>query len=260
MTKIKNTLNDYTSYNNTVWQYWEKKDNKDIPGYISYCMDRVKKQANKDELNYVLITPENLNEYITLTDLPKHFYDLKEIAHRADFIRIYVLYHYGGMWIDADAFAKDSFIQLFNDLNDNQVVYWDKKDKKEPIENSLLLSRKNSNIMKVWYDKIKNILDHTTNIEWTEIGGSVFRNILDTSTNKENKVYDQSATCFPVHWSDAKRFFESGDSDFLIRKNQPIVMLYNHIFPKDFKNLNDKEFNDWLTTSDTVLADLMRKY
>ena len=244
--------------NHTVWQYWEKKDNKNIPGYISYCMNRVKNQSNKDGMNYILITPENLNQYIPKNELPKYFYDLKEIAHRADFVRIYILYYYGGMWIDADGFTKGSFIPLFNDLYKNEIVYWDNESKNEAIENSLLLSRPFSNGMKIWYNKIINILNTKKDIEWTEIGGTIFRNILN-NLNK-NKVYNLSETCFPIHWSDSKLFFKKGNSDFLIRENQPIVMLYNHIFPKEFKSLNDEEFNEWLITSDTVLADLMRKY
>jgi mannosyltransferase OCH1-like enzyme len=127
------SVSKYKEYNNTVWQYWEKKNDKEPPGYITYCMNRVNSQANKDNLNYILITPDNMYKYIPDKDIPKNFYEVKEIAHRADFIRIYVLLHYGGMWVDSDSFIKGSLVQLFNDLHRNEMVYWDRKGEKEPI-------------------------------------------------------------------------------------------------------------------------------
>jgi hypothetical protein len=111
----------------------------------------------------------------------------------------------------------------------------------------------------LWYDKIKDILDTTKDFEWTEIGGTAFRNILKVN-RYPTKVYDQDYTCYPVHWSDSDIFFEKGDSNMLIRENQPLIMLYNHIFPKDFKDMNSEEFGEWLYSSDTILADMMRKY
>ena len=151
---------------------------------------------------------------------------------------------------------------MFNDLNYYELVYWDRKQKNEPVENSMILSRKDGLFIKEYYDKINTILNSKKDIKWTEIGGEIFRNMLndlDGNVNRQRiKMYDQDDTCYPVHWSNSNLFFEKGKSDFLLRENQPVIMLYNHIFPKGFKDMNDSQFGNWLKTSDTILADLIR--
>jgi hypothetical protein len=165
------------------------------------------------------------------------------------------------MWIDADAFVKGSFNELFDNLVHNEFVYWDRNKKKDKsIENSLLLAKKESKIIKMWYDEMVYILNNKKNIEWTEIGGSLIRNILESQLVKNVKVYNQDETCYPVNWKNADVFFSRGECDFLLKENQPVVMLYNHIFPEKFKNMNKQEFSEWLEVSDTILADLMKKF
>jgi len=249
--------------NNTVWQYWERKNGREIPGYIAYCMDRTKKQCEKDGLRYVLITPENLTEYIPSGVIPANYYQLEQIAHRADYVRVAVLLYYGGYWMDSDCLVVDTLRPLFDDLKHNDIVYFDIfEDTDVEVQIGLLGARQFSSIYYKWHTKINKVLSKSLTFDWTAIGGDLLRNIVNQDLkNKKSDIlcYDQYETVYPLHWTQANEFFKNKNSDYIRRDFQPAVMLYNHIFPKKFKDLDKEGFAKWLKTSKTVLADLMRK-
>ena len=249
--------------NNTVWQYWEKKDGRDIPGYIAYCMERTRRQCAIDGLKYVLITPENLTKYIPANKIPNNYYLLEEIAHRADYVRVAALLYYGGFWVDSDCLIIDSLRPLFDDITKrrNDIVYFDISEKDDDVEVQigLLGSKQFNSIYYKWYTRINTVLKKSVNFDWTAIGGDLLRKIINRDNKSKILCYDQDETTYPLHWTQASDFFKVGNSDYLRRDFQPAIMLYNHIFPKEFKNLDDKQFMKWLKTSKTVLADLMRK-
>lgn len=101
-------------FDNPIWQLWlQGKEN--MPPIIKFCTDSIVKQ-NPDR-NVILVTQENLKDYITLPDyiIEKHKKGIISNTHLSDIIRLYLLCQYGGTWIDATIYMSDKMPQYILD-------------------------------------------------------------------------------------------------------------------------------------------------
>lgn len=120
--KLSKTPKEYR-----IWQYWNG-DIQNAPDIVKCCIKSVEKY--KGELEHVILNDENIKNYITI---PDYIYELKnqgiiKAAHFADIVRTYLLYEYGGLWIDATVlltaplpeYIRDSELFVFqNDENED---------------------------------------------------------------------------------------------------------------------------------------------
>src|SRR5262249_11420795 len=74
-----------------VWAYWEGP----CPPYVALCLEILVRRAGARVLDRQAFDELWTSE----RDLP---IDDLYVAHRADFVRAYLLAHHGGLWIDAD--------------------------------------------------------------------------------------------------------------------------------------------------------------
>ncbi len=86
--------------NYRIWQYWDEGI-ENAPEIVKACMSSVDKY--KGNLERTILCEKTIKDYI---DIPDYIYELKNKgiigkAHYADIIRTYLLYEYGGCWIDA---------------------------------------------------------------------------------------------------------------------------------------------------------------
>jgi hypothetical protein len=86
----------------TVWQFWDSGYSK-IPDGIKICIDRTRLIAEESGLDYVLITDDNIGQYLYLPDFIMKKYNSGDITkpHFSDILRMALLAKYGGLWIDA---------------------------------------------------------------------------------------------------------------------------------------------------------------
>lgn len=246
-----------------VWQYWETKPGHNKPGYIELAMNLVQKSCEQDNIKYVKITPENLSEYVNIATLPKNWHNIKQIAHKADYLRAVLLYNYGGLWLDADVIVKNGFEPLIDDLkNADLVVFGDDNDE---ISIGIIAARKNSPFIKEWLDKMTEKINKNTDFNWTEIGYDILYPMWKKWA-KENKgiwrvrKYKDRDTCYPLYWNEWEKFFEKGTCEFLLRSFQPVIMLYNAKFPDWFKKMNFSDTMKYIENSNTVIANLFRRF
>lgn len=245
----------------TVWQYWETKSGHSKPGYIDYSMDMVKKACEMDDLNYIRLSPDNISNYLDVSELPENWHKISEIAHKADYLRAVILYKYGGLWLDADVIATDSLKPLLDDLKTSDwVVFGD-----DNLEFSIAIfaTRKKSPLLKKWIEEMDNKISKSTKFQWTEIGYDILYPIWKNWI-KENrgiwrwKIYKDRETCFPLYWNEWEKFFQRGNSGFLKRNFQPVIDMFNAKFPDWFKKMNRCDFENFIDSSDLVIADMFR--
>jgi hypothetical protein len=245
--------------NPTVWQYWEEGDYP-TPEYIKHCTQRVSEQCKKDGLRHIVLTPSNIHHHLDTTKIPKEWHNLEKKAHKADYIRAVALYTHGGLWLDSDIVVRQSLRPFFEDLRDADWVIFENPKKEFSI--SIIASRQKSPLMNEWIKRMDPKL-RFKKLEWTEIGYDILYP-LRKDWEKSNKglgrvkVYPDRSTCYPLYWNEWNTFFSEGDSDFLDRDFQPAVVLYNAMFPEWFKRMSASEFQTFLETSPTVLANLLR--
>ena len=103
--RIYDTVENLDS-NAPVWSvWWQGEDN--APEVVKMCFAGV--NARRGAHPFRIITKDNFREYI---DIPEHITRKVQnktisLTHFSDILRVYLLYHYGGLWMDATVLAVD---------------------------------------------------------------------------------------------------------------------------------------------------------
>ena len=144
---------------NILWSYWDNIDT--LPKNISNMINKRIKKLKK--WRHIVLTTDTLYDFINENEIPTNF-DTLISAHKADWIRLYLLNKYGGVWIDAsiivnnpmvfrliynNAIKKDAKLTAFY-LGDNPYAY---------IENWFIIAPKNSYIIKKWLDEFEDAIN-----------------------------------------------------------------------------------------------------
>ena len=98
-----------------LWSYWEIKNRDNIPSYINLCFETFFKHCSQ---TYEIIILNDKTVYDYLPDLRTDINQLN-LAAKSDYIRIALLYKYGGLWLDADTIVMCDLQQIIDKLNEN---------------------------------------------------------------------------------------------------------------------------------------------
>lgn len=93
------------SVEDPVWIFWDKGiDNS--PVLVKKCVESIEQYASRD---VIFLTNNNLNKYIKLPDYIERKKDAGQIpmAGYTDIMRVALLEHYGGTWIDSTVYLTD---------------------------------------------------------------------------------------------------------------------------------------------------------
>lgn len=101
--------------NAPIWVCWWTGF-ETAPKLIRQCVRSTQKNSGSHPV--ILLTKDNVSDYI---DIPGYITDKVErgkmgLAHLADYIRVAVLYRYGGLWLDATIFCSDAIPESFFEL------------------------------------------------------------------------------------------------------------------------------------------------
>src|SRR5215469_8867615 len=137
-----------------IWLYWEG----DMPAWISKCHETI--FAHGD--NVQLIDPVKFD---ALRDRDRDI-DLSKLctAHRADFIRAFLLAKFGGLWIDSDCIVMQSLIPLLQAANEYDFIGY--KERGGYVSNNFMAAKPGSIIAASYYKCICAILRSGQKIEW----------------------------------------------------------------------------------------------
>ena len=192
----------------------------------------------------------NVNIHYIDTDLlPFKYKDASEII-KSDYIRLYILNNYGGLWSDFDIIYTNNIERYYHNKNINNtkniIIYRYKcgEDNKNVYPVGLLLSKKNNNIL----DVILNNIDKFYNkLNYQCLGTIMFENIFNNYNNdiilknmltsmKLSELLIDNADCYlKVKWDRLDIFYSSK---------------YKHIKTSEFEN-NDNIFGiHWFNGAD----------
>ena len=96
-----------TEFPNIIWTMWQQGEAQ-MPETVRASMKTIKDFAERNGCEFILLTDENLVDFIDIpTDIIEK-YKRKELtaAHYSDIIRFSLLYQYGGIWMDATLFVS----------------------------------------------------------------------------------------------------------------------------------------------------------
>ena len=87
----------------TIWTYW---DSEELPEFVSKCIDKWRRLH--PDWSITVLNPKNLKDYLPETDIFKlKFADTK--PRQSDFVRLYILPKFGGVWADASVIPTRSW-------------------------------------------------------------------------------------------------------------------------------------------------------
>lgn len=116
--------NELISDESTIWIFWwQGLDN--APDVVKKCIQSI--QQHKGRHSIVVLSKENLREYVEMPDyiFAKVRMGSITITHFSDILRCYLLYTYGGIWMDAtlymtDDFSNDLYTKSFYTIHHNK--------------------------------------------------------------------------------------------------------------------------------------------
>lgn len=103
-----------------VWIcWWQGFEN--APELVQMCHDSIYKRFDENDYQIVEITFENLKDYMDFPDWIWKKYELGIITmtQLSDILRAGLLYYYGGLWMDATYYLRDSI--PVNELNNREI-------------------------------------------------------------------------------------------------------------------------------------------
>lgn len=101
-------------YPNKIWQIWLQGVNN-APPIVQSCLRSVQKFSGGREI--IVLDEAKVKQYVTIPEYiwEKYKKGIIKRAHFADIVRIYLLYCYGGTWIDATVILEDKIPQYILD-------------------------------------------------------------------------------------------------------------------------------------------------
>ena len=200
-TKCTYNIQNYEYYNNFMqnkpflWIYWDNIENTPTPSYIKLCNETVIKHCSLS-FNIKFLNKNNI--YIFLPELVKYKKKIDNfiIAHKVDIYRIYLLYKYGGLYLDADIIILKDPIQIINKLKNSDFDFCGtgctgikcKSGYGKP-SNWLLASKPNSLLMKTILQYILEKINNNDKIEYHDIGKKLIWKSLDKLIKNNNYKY-----------------------------------------------------------------------
>lgn len=180
-----------------VWLYWEG----DLPDWIAECRKTIFAHASNVRLLSDLDFDE-LREGDRDIDI-SHLY----VAHRADYIRAYLLARFGGLWVDSDCIVLKPLQPILDLLNTYAFIGY--RERSGEVTNNFMAAAKDSPIAVAYYQKVCRILRSGEKIEWLTLGSKALTTTLQHSSNPWYEL--QVDEIQPICWSDPGAFFVKRD-------------------------------------------------
>jgi hypothetical protein len=135
-----------------IWTHW---NNNELPDICKETLQRMRDVHPDWKIRF--ITDAEFQTMCPQSDFPLHYEQLKP-AHKSDFIRLWLLKHYGGCWIDISTVFNKSITPIYLSAKAIRAeicgFYIDAHSSMFPkFENWFIMAPRNSQFIKQWYDE-----------------------------------------------------------------------------------------------------------
>lgn len=168
----KTCKNELSIYNNTgplrslrgaldalsevkVWTYWEPSP---PPNMVKSCYRNWGTHGHLENIN--ILTTDNITRYIPEKEYQEICSCAENLAVKSDFIGLYLLHRYGGLWIDASVFFNNALENWMPKSKDKFFCFAADRfaqDNNTCMESFFMYSPINHPLPKKWYELLKRI-------------------------------------------------------------------------------------------------------
>lgn len=214
-----------------IWLYWENVYSDSMPDYIQLCLETI--EAQSGQWDVVLLTPENVRSYIP--DLRDDFFDIPEVAHKADYIRGAVLGQHGGMWMDIDTIAFRPISLISDLLSLDGAVFYGWRSFQPSI--GLIAAEPAHPLLTQWKRRMDESLNTKLDQRWSGIG----YDLLWPLAKEYSYTHIAHTICAPAHYTETSRFLEDLEPNEVLREETIVMQLYNKMFFKAYGAMGREE-------------------
>lgn len=187
-----------------LYSFWVGHNNLEMNENRINGLESIK---NNCKVNFILITNENLSNYI-IDNYPLHpGYEYLSDVHKADYLRTYFMHHYGGGYTDIKPCSWD-WNPYFDQLESSDAFgigapedegelsvtvkqrvwlgqHWDKL-----MTNDLYIFKPNTEFTTKWYNNLLSIMDIK------------FNNLQKFPAKTSREAADTVVTRYPIEWGE----------------------------------------------------------
>lgn len=102
-----------------LFYYWDNINNSSTPSIISLCHQTMEKCTS---FNVIKLDSSNIYSYLPELEPYKTLLEPLKLAHRVDIYRVFLLYKYGGLYLDADIVVMRDPIDAIKQLDRFEYV------------------------------------------------------------------------------------------------------------------------------------------
>lgn len=232
-----------------VWCYWQGP----VPGWISLCLQSLRKHIP----NIHILTPDTWQTY-RRDDFGKKL-NRQRPNVISDFIRAHQLYHYGGIWVDADCIAFQDFRPIMNRLNKNDFLAYRVGKPAPQMCSALIASHPGGDIAAEYLRLMSDQLQAIGRGKLSTL--SLGPRLLPRAAKLAGKRIACIPTrrVHPIHWNQKSQFWQDGlDSEhakYFQRNKNPLCCMLTHRSLGPLRSLSEQD----LLRSTSLIGYLFRK-
>lgn len=180
----------------TIWMYWEGKR----PPWIEACQRTI--FAHGPDVRLLSAADfDRLWKSERDIDLNRLY-----VAHRADFIRAYLLARHGGIWIDSDCIVLRDLRPLAELLQAHEFMGY--RNPQGLVANNFMGARAHSTIAASYYRTVCQVLRSKQPLKWLSLGSHALTDAVHQA--EAAWLCLDAKRIEPIAWSEPQTFFQRG--------------------------------------------------
>lgn len=144
------------------------------------------------------------------------------VAHRADVIRAFLLYRYGGLWVDADCIVLKNLDEIVTRLTGVDFATYRNAD--GVATNNFMYAPPGSPAAATYYGLVRKRLLSDRPRRWTSLGAEPLGRAINRASPKVH--FFPTDLIQPVHWADPGRFFQVASEEQHATRFNPNAVCY----------------------------------
>ena len=227
-----------------VWTYWEGP----CADWIEACRRTILKHAP----DVRFLGPGDIDR---LRDQDRDI-DLSRLvtAHRADFLRAFLLAGYGGLWIDSDCLVMKPLQPTLELLREHDFVAH--RERSGYVSNGFIGARAGSRIASAFYQRLCGIIRSRQRLGWISLGGQPLTEILNRHAGSWYELECEKVQ--PICWSNPGAFFVRGERQAHERRLDTEALCYM-LSNNEITKYKTTHRADRLTAPDTFFSFVLSK-
>ena len=174
-----------------IWQFWDKEE---LPPMIQMIKENNTKKLQGWTIR--LLNENTMSTYVSPFNIPPGYNNL-EAAHKADWLRLYLLKHYGGVWMDASIIINDPMAldKLYTESTQKQseLTLFQFKSPLN-VENWFIMAPERSRMTEAWF----NEYDSAIRMKFENYKKKLWKEGVNTSCGRDKD--DIKDTYFTQHY------------------------------------------------------------